>query len=363
MEEIMFKIAVKALIVISLMAIASTLHGALTRSVAALARTLPPVSRASQGLMENASSRADCQSPIEAALGVQGVQDGRIKFHAQRVEDLIGGVWRAQVGALDQLVDYIDLIPADIRSMVLFEKLISGKDCFEIAEVLGRQDLLDVLNSCLTRLFESLPDERKNEVYAGCPGYSALCIAEGEDVSQLYGVGCSMLQLAAINGDTAAVRLLLADPRVMPDNLNHLDKNGSTPLHYAAEYGKSEVVKVLLADVRVNFHAQDRYGRTPLYVAGSKNKLDVVRVILADHRFEVNAADGAGLTLLHCAAIYSLVEVLKLVLADPRLRNETLAAQDTIGQRTPLDYAHNPKIRKLLEAAMRDRLGYVVDAE
>ncbi|EDQ89976.1 uncharacterized protein MONBRDRAFT_3592, partial [Monosiga brevicollis MX1] len=55
--------------------------------------------------------------------------------------------------------------------------------------------------------------------------------------------GATPLHIAAFNGKTDCVRLLIS----WGANINSVTTEGCTPLHYAAYMGKSDVVRVLLA--------------------------------------------------------------------------------------------------------------------
>ena len=55
-------------------------------------------------------------------------------------------------------------------------------------------------------------------------------------------------------------------------------ETGDTPLHDAASYGKTDIVRVLIsagADVR----AKDAHGNTPLHVAAMNGHTETVRVL------------------------------------------------------------------------------------
>src|SRR5262249_48844431 len=72
------------------------------------------------------------------------------------------------------------------------------------------------------------------------------------------------LSLAAQSGQDAVVKLLLANGRVDPDSK---DSDGRTPLSLAAQSGHDAVVKLLLANGRVDPDSKDSDGRTPLSLA------------------------------------------------------------------------------------------------
>jgi len=54
-------------------------------------------------------------------------------------------------------------------------------------------------------------------------------------------------------------------------NIHATDNDGSTPLHFAAEYGNLEVVKLLLKR-GADKNLKDKYGNTPLESAKSRHQ-------------------------------------------------------------------------------------------
>jgi len=85
---------------------------------------------------------------------------------------------------------------------------------------------------------------------------------------------------AAKKGDLAALRKLLkADASLV----HARDKEGSTPLHWAAWRGQVEAARLLLeAGAEVNARNQNtHWGTTPLHAAAHGNQAAVVQVLLA----------------------------------------------------------------------------------
>jgi len=84
---------------------------------------------------------------------------------------------------------------------------------------------------------------------------------------------------AAKKGDLAAVRKLLkADPSLV----HARDKDGSTPLHWAAWRGQVEAARLLLeSSAEVNARNQNtHWGTTPLHAAAHGNQSAVARLLL-----------------------------------------------------------------------------------
>ena len=89
-----------------------------------------------------------------------------------------------------------------------------------------------------------------------------------------------------------------------------------TPLHYAAEMGKVEVMKVLV-DHHANTGAKARWGWTPIFDAVMANNKDAVHFLL-QKRYGVLEEDEDGWTPLHLAAENTRLKVMGVILdADP----------------------------------------------
>lgn len=73
-----------------------------------------------------------------------------------------------------------------------------------------------------------------------------------------------------------------------------------TPLHFAAEGGHVNVIRLLLA-CRAP-HRQDSSGATPVYRAAEAGHYDAVELLLHDHPASAIESDGLGVTPLHVAA-------------------------------------------------------------
>ena len=83
---------------------------------------------------------------------------------------------------------------------------------------------------------------------------------------------CGEIHDATKAGDLEKVKALL---KANPDLVNNKNKDGTTPLHWAAFEGHKDVAEWLLANkADVNAKASD--GLTPLHLAASNDKKDVV---------------------------------------------------------------------------------------
>ncbi|XP_061887077.1 uncharacterized protein LOC133638459 isoform X5 [Entelurus aequoreus] len=109
---------------------------------------------------------------------------------------------------------------------------------------------------------------------------------------------------ACRNGDVSRVKKL-----VDTANVNAKDMAGrkSTPLHFAAGFGRKDVVDHLLQN-GANIHARDDGGLIPLHNACSFGHSEVVSLLLCQGA-EPNARDNWNYTPLHEAAIKGKIDV------------------------------------------------------
>ncbi|KAM9412186.1 poly [ADP-ribose] polymerase tankyrase-2-like isoform 2-T2 [Salvelinus alpinus] len=124
---------------------------------------------------------------------------------------------------------------------------------------------------------------------------------------------------ACRNGDVERVRRL-----VTPENVNSRDTAGrkSTPLHFAAGFGRRDVVDYLLQN-GANVHARDEGGLVSLHNACSFGHSEVVNLLL-HHGADANSRDNWSFTPLHEAAIKGKSDVCIVLLqhgAEPTIRN------------------------------------------
>jgi ankyrin repeat protein len=121
---------------------------------------------------------------------------------------------------------------------------------------------------------------------------------------------CGEIHDVAGSGNFERVKVLL---KGSPDLVSSKDKNGMTPLSFAAGAGHADVVKRLLAS-KADVNARDNNGMTPLYAAAGFGHKDTVELLLANQA-DVNARDKNGITPLFVATFNSHAAVVKLLLA------------------------------------------------
>ncbi|XP_059387765.1 poly [ADP-ribose] polymerase tankyrase-2-like isoform X2 [Carassius carassius] len=124
---------------------------------------------------------------------------------------------------------------------------------------------------------------------------------------------------ACRSGDLERVKRL-----VCPVNVNSRDTAGrkSTPLHFAAGFGRRDVVDYLLQH-GANVHARDDGGLISLHNACSFGHAEVVSLLL-QHGADANSRDNWNYTPLHEGAIKGKIDVCIVLLqhgAEPTIRN------------------------------------------
>ncbi|KAH8853078.1 Tankyrase-1 [Schistosoma japonicum] len=152
---------------------------------------------------------------------------------------------------------------------------------------------------------------------------------------------------ACRNGDVNLVKCLLENG--VDVNLNDKSGRKSTPLHFAAGYGRRDVVSLLL-DHNADVSARDEGGLIPLHNACSFGHVDVVHLLLSAGS-DPNAEDCWNYTPLHEAAIKGKVEVCILLLqakANPHAQN--------LDGKTPIDLADGSARLALLGEYRKDEL-------
>lgn len=130
-----------------------------------------------------------------------------------------------------------------------------------------------------------------------------------------------------------------------PDRVNRgYGPSCSTPLHSAAEFGREDVARILLAR-GADVHTRDEYGQTPLHRAAAYGHLELVRLLL-DRGADVDAWTDGGSTPLHKVVQLSFASSIEARLAVARALLDAGAdpnAPERSSRFTPLRYAVSPQ--------------------
>jgi ankyrin repeat protein len=137
--------------------------------------------------------------------------------------------------------------------------------------------------------------------------------------------GETPLHTAAQNNDLLSVLLILhhyqdktylqlaARYAYMPyaKDKNPADKDGITPLHWAARLGYLETVKLLLEYAK-DKNPADKDGQTPLHLAAERGHLEIVKLLL-EHAKDKNPVDKYSRTPLYIARREGYNDIVKLI--------------------------------------------------
>jgi len=120
------------------------------------------------------------------------------------------------------------------------------------------------------------------------------------------------VHLAAATGDRKALETILAEgqpQRALDSN----DRDGKTPLHWAAQQGYGQMVRQLLAS-RADAHAADSHGARASHAAAFAGHAEALRELMKDHASIATAQSSQGAEPLHLAATAGHTKVAKLLL-------------------------------------------------
>uniref|UniRef100_A0A096LYD8 Nuclear factor of kappa light polypeptide gene enhancer in B-cells 2 (p49/p100) n=1 Tax=Poecilia formosa TaxID=48698 RepID=A0A096LYD8_POEFO len=196
----------------------------------------------------------------------------------------------------------------------------------------------------------------------------------GADPTLVDKDGRSPLHLAALAGDTATLRLLLAHLGERHTHLvNTPDYHGLQPLHLAIRRDGERCLRLLVeGGAKINA-AELKSGNTPLHLAVRENLFKVACTLITELKADVNTCTFGGNTPLHLAASLGFPTLCSMLIAagaDKTMENdeplyfsssdEEAEADEPIGSRkrrarghTPLDLATCQKVRAVAPAAGR----------
>lgn len=124
--------------------------------------------------------------------------------------------------------------------------------------------------------------------------------------------GATPLHLAAANGDTQIVQILLCSTAI---NVNAKTASGDTALHYACFAGQLNVVEVLSGLKKINLNATNEIGSTPIHMASAHGHTEIVEMLWS-RGASIDPSDKFHWTPLHYASRNGYASVVKnLVIA------------------------------------------------
>ncbi|CAL1533183.1 unnamed protein product [Lymnaea stagnalis] len=149
---------------------------------------------------------------------------------------------------------------------------------------------------------------------------------EGSRRMSLVDLGKRLLE-AAKRGETDTVRTLMSNGAPFTT-----DWLGTSPLHFAAQYGHQETAEVLLR-AGISRDARTKVDRTPLHVASQEGHLAIVQLLLQSNA-DIDAKDMLKMTPLHWSTEKGHVTIIATL-----IRNGADVTLEDKFNRTPLDIA------------------------
>ncbi|QMV46176.1 hypothetical protein HC358_03815 [Wolbachia pipientis] len=160
--------------------------------------------------------------------------------------------------------------------------------------------------------------------------------------------GKTPLHFAAQEGDLGMVQFFLDRGA----KIEAKDRYGWTPLHFAASSDRFDIVKFLF-NKNANIKARDIYGDTPLHVATQySSKLEIVEFLLDKNANDINDVTNDRSTLLHVAVEGNKLDTVKFLLD----RGADIEVKD-IHNQTPLGLAIQKGYTNIVKALEQERLG------
>ncbi|KPA86250.1 putative ankyrin repeat protein [Leptomonas pyrrhocoris] len=131
------------------------------------------------------------------------------------------------------------------------------------------------------------------------------CLTECDDQK------LTLLHHAAFSGNEVFVKLILEASATQQVNIDAADAEGWTPLHYTADRGHRNVVKLLLEE-GANVNARDTSKRTPLHLAALSGSKGAAEALLQAGASKT-AKNVAGMTPLECAKVADHADLVALL--------------------------------------------------
>ncbi len=129
--------------------------------------------------------------------------------------------------------------------------------------------------------------------------FTQLLDARSDNVNKVNLDKNSLLHFALIQGKKGFVRILLSRDTTMVNSTNNRHQ---TPLHLAVQNGDVETVRALIA-AGAKVDGKDEAGNTPLHYAVRMNRGDLADILLAKDATMANSANLAGRTPTHIAVL------------------------------------------------------------
>ncbi|TRM67673.1 ankyrin repeat-containing domain protein [Schizophyllum amplum] len=162
------------------------------------------------------------------------------------------------------------------------------------AAVLGHEETFEFL---------LVSDHDEDEISKDSDNNTILMLLANQDLN----VGSPYVEPPADSG--AAIRMARMYYDRYPDTLDWANADGKTALHFAAEKGNEELVR-MLCDLGADFDLADNQGNTPLHYASSWGHIPVVQLLI-ERGCQFSARNNQGFTASDYAYSFSTRETLQ----------------------------------------------------
>jgi ankyrin repeat protein len=179
----------------------------------------------------------------------------------------------------------------------------------------------------------------------------------GSDPNIKNSNGWTALHYAAQNGDFESVKILI-DKK---GDFNAFSNNGRTPLHLAAKMNRKNIVNYLVDKILEKFksnsykylNAKDEYGCTPSHLAAKEGNIPCLEILLSKGA-DIYATDFCGWNILHYASFHGKKETIRFICkydADYDILINTKNTQNKLPIEILSDYNLRPYFVSLWHAA------------
>ena len=169
--------------------------------------------------------------------------------------------------------------------------------------------------------------------------------------------GWTALHYAAQNGDFESVKILI-DKK---GDFNSFSNNGRTPLHLAAKMNRKNIVNYLVDKILEKFksnsskylNAKDEHGCTPSHLAAKEGNIPCLEILLSKGA-DVYATDFCGWNILHYASFHGQKDTIRFICkydADYDILINTKNTQNKLPIEILSDYNLRPYFISLWHAA------------
>jgi ankyrin repeat protein len=263
-----------------------------------------------------------CHSGRNALLAV-AIMGCCVVIHAAEIHEA------AELGDLERVKALLAQDPKQIDAVDT-----KGRTLLACADRSGKQEVVEFL----------LAYGVKEDIYAAAivghvDKVAAFLKQDKKLVNAKDSSGRAPLHWAALYGQTKVMELLLAENA----DVNLLDGDGFTPLHWATTFNKRDAVELLLANKADMNIKVEKYGWTPLRLAVIHGHMASAEALL-NGGADPNVKDQQNIPLLHQAVIRGKKEMVGLLLD----KKADVNTKDADGE-TALDEAEEQGNKEIIE--------------